>query len=227
MLLYTGLTELQAELRKDIDKEIISTMCVRNEKDNSIQLKCFLSAASLLKFANHFQVISGEPRGSEIFLGFWRRTLNQAIIDNPQLSLSDIYASVWQPSLGLCRKLLESLEDQSMKLSDVDTDLQPYHNRLDTQLELLYKRMADITRKSGNLSLIKQAARRVREYWNLCQYQKGANTFIELKKSLGLTTGDFQLVEKLSQQVYICNKTNVYIHLYTMINYAAYSYLLQ
>ena len=193
-------------------------MCVRDEND-SIQLKCFLSAASLLKFANQFHIIGGELKGSEIFLGFWRRTLNQAITDNPQLSLIDIYASVWQPSLGLCRKLLESLEDQSMKLSDVDADLQPYHNRLDTQLELLHKRMADITHKSGNLSLIKQAARRVREYWNLCQYQKGANTFLELKKTLGLTTGDFQLVEKLSQQVYniICNKTSVCI---LLINYA-------
>ena len=198
ILLYTGLSELQAELRKDVNKELINTMCVRNEND-ATELKCFLCAASLLKFANQFQIISD----SEIFSGFWRRTLNQAITDNPQLSLSDIFASVWQPSIGLCRKLLQSLEDQSMRLSDVDTDLQPHRNRLDAQLELLHKRMADITRKAaGNLFLIKQAARRVREYWNLCHYQRGANTFLELKNTLGLTTGDFQLVEKLAQQVY-------------------------
>ena len=203
MYIHIGLTELQVELGKDIDKELISTMCMRNEND-TIELKCFLSAASLLKFANEFEVIGGEQNGSELFLGFWRKTLNQAIIDNPQLSLSDIYASVWKPSIGLCRKLLQSLEDQSMKLSDIDTDLQPHHNRLDAQLELLHKRMADITCKAvGNVFLIKQAARRVREYWNLCQYQRSANTFLELKKTLGLTTGDFQLVEKLAQQVYL------------------------
>jgi hypothetical protein len=199
--LYTGLTELQAELEKDIDKELISTMCVRNQND-TIDLKCFLSAASLLKFANEFQVIGGETHCSEIFLGFWRRAMDEAITDNPQLSLSDIYASVWQPSLGRCRKLLESLENRSIKLSDVDTDLQPYCDRLVTQLELLHERMAEITHKSGNLPLIKQAAQRVREYWNLCRYQRGANTFLELKKTLGLTTGDFHLVEKLSLQVY-------------------------
>jgi hypothetical protein len=197
----TGLTELQAELEKDIDKELISTMCVRDQND-AVDLKCFRSAASLLKFANEFQVIGGEAHCSEIFLEFWRKAMDEAITENPQLSLSDIYASVWQPSLGRCKKLLESLENQSIKLSDVDTDLQPYSNRLVTQLELLHKRMAEITRKSGNLSKIKQAARRVREYWNLCRYQRGANTFLELKKTLGLTTGDFQLVEKLSQQVY-------------------------
>ena len=195
-----GLTELQAELGKDIDKELISTMCMRNEND-TIDLKCFLSAASLLKFANEFQLIGGETRCSEIFLGFWRRTLDEAITDNPQLSLSNIYASIWQPSIRLCRKLLESLKDQSIKLSNVDTDLQPYCDRLEAHLELLHKSMASITRKSGNLYPIKEAAQRVREYWNLCHYQRSANTFLELKKTLGLTTGDFQLVEKLSQQV--------------------------
>ena len=191
---------LQAELGKDSDNKLISTMCGRNEND-TIELKCFLSAASLLKFANQFQLIGGETHCSEIFLRFWRRTLNEAISDNPQLSLSDIYASVWQPSIGRCRKLLESLEDQSIKLSDVDTDLQPYCDRLEVHLELLHKSMADITRKSGNLYLIKQAVRRIREYWNFCHYQRSANTFLELKKTLGLTTGDFRLVEKLSQQV--------------------------
>ena len=175
-------------------------MCVRDE-NNSIQLKCFLSAASLLKFANEFQVISG----SEMFLGFWRRTLNEAI---SRISLCDIYDSVWQPSLRLCRNLLESLVDQSMKLSDIDTDLQSYqlYNRLDRQLELLYNKMADISQKSGDLCLIKLAAQRVREYWNLCQYRKGAKTFLKLKNSLRLTKGDFQPVEKLSQQVYVANK---------------------
>ena len=201
-LLYIGLTELQVELGKDINRELISTMCVRNEKDNCIQFKCFLSAASLLKFADEFQCISG----NEMFLGVWRRTLNQAISDKPRISLRDIYDSVWQPSLQQCRNLLESLEDQSMKLSDIDTNLQPYHNHLDRQLELLYNKMADISQKSGKLYLIKQAAQRVREYWNLCQYQKGADTFLKLKNSLGLTKGDFQLVERLSQQVYVTNK---------------------
>ncbi|MCG8625209.1 MAG: hypothetical protein MJE68_24830 [Proteobacteria bacterium] len=199
-VLCAGLAELQAELEKDIDKELISTMCVRKEND-IIELKCFLSATSLLKFANHFQLIGGETHCSEIFFGFWRRTLYEAITDNPQLSLSDIYASVWQPCIGRCRNLLESLENQSIKLSDVDTDLKPYCDRLDTQLGLLHKSMANITRKSGNLYLINEAAQRVREYWNLCHYQRSANTFLELKKTLGLTTGDFILVEKLSQQV--------------------------
>lgn len=166
-----------------------------------MQLICFLSAGSLLKFANEFHVMSGEKHGSEIFLGIWRITLHQAITDNPQLSLGDVYTSVWQPSLEQCRKLLESLTDLTMKLSDVDTNLKPYHNRLDTQLQLLCSRMAEITQKSGDRALIERAARRVKEYWNLRRYQEGADTFLQVKNSLGLTEGDFRLVERLSQQV--------------------------
>ena len=192
-----GLTELQVELEKDIDKELISAMCIRDEGD-CIQLKFFVSAASLSKFAKEFQIISD----SGIFFGFWRRTLSQATTDNSQLSLHDIYDSVWQPSLGLCRKFLESLVDQSMKLSDVDTNLQPYRDCLDLQLQLLHDKMVQISDiESRNLCLIKQAAQRVREYWNLCQYQKGADTFLKLKNSLGLSKGNFQPVERLSQQV--------------------------
>ena len=195
--MYIGVTELQVELEKDTDKELISAMCVRN-KDDCIQFKFFVSASSLSKFAKEFQIISD----SGVFLGFWKRTLSQAIVDNSQLSLHDLYDSVWQPSLGLCRKLLESLVDQSMKLSDVDTDLQPYRDCLDLQLQLLHDKMAQISEvESRNFCLIKQAAEKVGEYWNLCQYQKGADTFLKLKNSLGLSKGDFQPVERLSQQV--------------------------
>lgn len=212
-----GLTELQAELEKDIDKELISTMCVRNE-DGYIQLKCFATAESLLKFAEEFQIISV----SEMFLGFWRRTLNQAIMDNFQLSLCDIYGSVWLPTLERCRKLLQSLEDLSMKFSDVDTDLQPYHDCLDLQLKLLYDQMAEISQKSGNLDLIKQATLRIKKYW---KYQKCADIFLKLKNSLGLSKGDFQVVERLSQQVY-ATKMN-FLYLSRLIYACACSYLLQ
>ena len=199
---FAGLEELQAELRKDINKAAISKMCVRNEKDD-VQLICFLSAGSLLKFTNEFQVVSGQKYGNDLFTEIWRGAVRQAITDNPQLTLDDIYASVWQPSLEQCRRLLESLMDLSMKLSDVDIILKPHQARLETQLQLLFKGMNEIALKYENPPLVDRAARRVRDYWNLRRYQEGADTFLKLKNTLGLTTGDFRLVERLSQQV--CN----------------------
>ena len=207
VLLSTELAELEAELETDINRMFINTLCVRNE-DDSIQLICYLSAGSLLKFANEFEVITGARHCSEIFLDVWRKTLRLAVADNPQLSLRDIYASVWQPSVEQCKSLLDSLLDLSMKLSDVDANLEHHQTHLETQLHLLFKGMAEITMKPGNPSLIDKAARRVREYWNLRRYQEGADTFLKVKNTLGLTKGDFRLVERLSQQVFL-NRTNL------------------
>ena len=204
-----GLKELEAELKKSINKVAISTMCVRNEKGD-IQLMCFQSAASLLKFASDFEAVSGQKYGNDLFVVIWKRHLLQAIIDDAELSLNNIFQTVWQPCVEECRKLLQSLINLTMKLSDVDIVLGPHKARLETQLHLLFKGITEITKKFSNPSLIDRAARRIRDYWNLRQYQEGADTFLGLKNSLGLTRGDFRPVERLSQQV-ICH-LNQYLH---------------
>ena len=200
MFLFIGLRELEAELKKDINREAISTMCIRDAKGNRM-LICFQSAGSLLKFAGEFEVVSGQKYGSDMFIEIWKRHLQQAIADNAEFSLDDVFQTVWQPCLEECRKLLQSLADLTMKLSDVDIVLGPHQVRLETQLQLLFKGITEITKKSDNPSLIERAARRIRDYWNLRRYQEGADTFLRLKNSLRLTKGDFRLVERLSQQV--------------------------
>ena len=195
-----GLKELEAELKKNINKVAISTMCVRNEKGDK-KVICFLSAGSLLKFASDFEVVSGQKYGSDMFIETWKRHLQQAITDDAELSLDNIFQIVWQPCVEECRKLLQSLIELTMKLSDVDIILGHHKARLETQLQLLFKGITEITKKSDNPSLIDRAARRIRDYWNLRRYQEGADTFLRLKNSLGLIRGDFRLVERLSQQV--------------------------
>ena len=215
---------MDAELKKDINKEAISTMCVRNEKDD-IQLKCFPSAVSLLMFAGEFEVISGQKYGNDFFNEIWRRNLQQAVTNN-ELTLNDVFQTVWQPCIKECRMLLQSLMDLTMKLSDVDVILEPHRVRLEIQLKLLVDAMTAISIKFENPSRIDKASRRVREYWNLRQYQQGASTFLRLKDSLGLTTGDFQLVQKLSQQVSVITQKLMYPLVYSNY-YAMYSCLLQ
>ena len=204
---------MDVELKKDINKEAINKMCMRNEKDD-IQLICFPSAESLLKFAGKFQIICGQKYGNALFTKIWRRNLQQAISDN-ELTLNNIFQTVWQPCIKECRMLLQSLMDLTMKLSDVDSVLEPHRAHLETQLKLLVDGMTEISIKFDNPSLIDRAYRRVREYWNLRQYQKGADTFLRLKDSLGLAKGDFQLVERLSQKVYEA-KTK-FILLFTLV----------
>ena len=192
---------MEAELREDFSKELINTLCVRNENDG-VQLKCFLSAGSLLKFANEFQVVSGQKYGSDLFMDLWRNAVLQATTQNPELTLDDIFPLVWQPCIQQCKQLLKSLMDLSMKLSDVNIVLEPHMARLETQLQSLFKGINEITQSSVNSLLIDKAVLRVRDYWNLCQYQKGADIFLGLKTSLKLA-GDFHLVERLSQQVWL------------------------
>ena len=198
--MHAGLTELEADLRRDFKTQAINTLCVRNENDN-IQLACFMSAKSLLKFAGEFQVVSGSKYGNDIFSDFWRNAMVHASTSHPELTLDDIYSLVWQPCIQQCKQLLQSLMDLSMKLSDVDLLLAPHKMHLETQLHSLLKGVSEIMQKSADSSLIDTANERIRNYWNLREYQKGADIFLRLKKSLGLR-GEFRQVEKLSQQVY-------------------------
>ena len=195
----TGLTDLEADLRKDFKRQAINTLCVRHPDDN-IQIVCFKAAESL-KFATDFHVVSGTKYGNELFNEFWRKAMCQASSTHPELTLDDIYSLVWQPCIQQCKQLLHSLMDLSMKLSDVDNILAPHEAHLETQLHSLLKGVSEIIQKSPNSSLIDTANKRIRNYWNLRRYQKGADIFLRLKKSLGLTGGDFHQVEKLSKQV--------------------------
>lgn len=146
-------------------------------------------------------MVSGQKFGNELFTKFWKNTLQEAYSKNSNLSLDDIYIFVWKPCLKQCKQLLESLIELKMKLSDVDVVLGPHKARLETQLQSLFKGVNEISHVPASISLMDRAAKRVREYWNLRRYQQGAETFLQLKNSLGLTKGDFQIVEKLSQQV--------------------------
>ena len=200
LVIIIGLVTVERELSKDFCKEAINTVCVRDENDD-ILLTCFLSAGSLLKFAGEFNVVTGQKYSSELFIKIWRNLLHQACVDKPDLSVDDIFQLVWQPCLQQCRQLLDSLINMNMKLSDVDGILEPHKTRLETQLQSLFKGISEISSINADPSLIEKAAGRVRDYWNLRRYQKGADIFLHLKTSLGLTKGDFRQVERLSQQV--------------------------
>ena len=154
------------------------------------------------KFAAEFYVVSF-THGNDLFLCIWKSSLNKAVTSNSQLSLGDVFSLVWEPCLEKCKQLLQSLRDLSMKLSDVDTILKPYEiqRSLETCLSSLFKGINDVSCLAFDHRDIEVAARRIRNYWGLRQYQRSANAILEVKRCLGLQGGNFQSVEKLSQQV--------------------------
>ena len=129
--------------------------------------------------------------------------MSTALKEDPDLTLDGIHPSVWQPCLGKCKQLLTCLSDMSMKLVDVDLVFKDHRENIDTQLYALFKGVSDCysTREQFDWRLIERAIGKIRQYWDLCRYRKGANIFLRIRESLGLGGGDFSLVEKLSKEV--------------------------
>ena len=197
---YSGVIDLNHELDKDYGEVNLNDLCTRDAESKHIQLVCFKSAGSLLNFVEGFFILS-QRHGSELFSTFWREAMSIAINDNPDLTLDSIYPLVWQPCLGKCKQLLVSLSDLSMKLVDVDVVFKDHRENIDTQLYALFRGVSDCTREQFDLRLIERAIRKIKQYWDLCRYRKGANIFLRIRDSLGLGGGDFGLVERLSKEV--------------------------
>ena len=175
-------------------------LCTRDPETKHIQLVCFKSAGTLLNFVEGFFLLS-QRHGSELFSTFLIETMSIAIKGNPDLTLDSIYPLVWQPCLGRCKQLLVSLSDLSMKLVDVDQVFKDHRENIDTQLYALFKGVSNYAREQFDWRLIERAIGKIKHYWDLCHYHKGASIFLRIRDSLGLGGGDFSLVEKLSKEV--------------------------
>ena len=178
----------------------LNHVCTRDAKTNCVHVICFKSAGNLLEFVENFHVLS-QKHGSELFSTFWREAMSTAIRDNPGLTLDSIYPMVWQPCLDKCKQLLTSLSDLSMKLIDVDQIFKDHRKNIHPQLHALFNGLSDCTREKFDWTQIEKAIEKIKQYWDLCRYRKGANIFLEIRNSLGLEGGGFSLVEKLSKEV--------------------------
>ena len=126
--------------------------------------------------------------------------MNAAFRTFGPLTLVDIHPKVWEHAFCSCQSLLQELCDRSMKLSRVDRCFKRHKSDLEMQLGNL---LAGVNaclgdRRSG--AWIKGVVRCIYDYWHLCNYQKAATAFLDLKKALNLQ-GDFRNVEKLATEV--------------------------
>ena len=198
--IITGTTELQENLSRDYTEENMSKLCRRHPESNEVQVVCFGSAGTLDIFADKFCVLSSK-HGSDLFHAAWKNALVTALKINTDLKLNDLYQMVWQPCIECCKQLLKSLSDLSIRVSDIDQVFKDHRDNLDTQLLLLCKGITETTEEMFERSLIEKAIKKIMQYWELCRFQLGAKIFLEIRDSLGLDTGDFSLVEKLSKEV--------------------------
>jgi hypothetical protein len=178
----------------------LNDICTRDAKTKHVHVVCFKSAGSLLDFVEKFCVLS-QGHGSELFSTFWREAMSIAIRENPDLTLDSIHPVVWQPCLSKFKHLLMSLSDLSMKLLDVDQVFRDHRENIHPQLHALFKDLPLCITGQFDWKQIEKAIKKIKQYWYLCCRREGANTFLEIRASLGLKGGDFSLVEKLSKEV--------------------------
>lgn len=197
-----GIKDLNHELGEDYGEVDLKNLCTRDAKTRDVKLVCFKSAGSLLNFAEDFCILNHDQKhSSELFSTFWREAMSIAIIDNPNLTLDGIHHLVWQPCLGMCKQLLTSLSNLSMNLVDVDHIFRNHREKIYSQLSALSKGISICTSERFDWDLIEKAIEKIKQYWELCHYRRGANIFLRIRDSLGLGGGDFSLVEKLSKEV--------------------------
>lgn len=196
-VLLTGLDDFIIELSQDVKNTCISKLCQYND-DGSLQLLCYQSAKSLDPFIDHFKVMM--KHSSILFLDPLGDRLRRLVITKPNLAIDQIYFEIWQPVFEQCRSLLQTLDNQSMKLSFVDKHLQRYKDDINNVVFNLAVGVYKCLRVEPDYNTLTNALGKVEQYWKLCQYQTGAQIFLQLKNVMHLK-GDFSLIEKLSDQV--------------------------
>lgn len=198
--MHAGLADLRTELGSNYDTKSIKELCIRCQQKSEVQCVCFQSVECLQAFSANFYIMSQE-HGCDLFAITWRNALTKASTDKHDLGIADICPLVWVPCLNGCKELLQSLAAQTTQLTTIDETLKPHQGKLETQLHTLLMGVRKCTGISIQNSSIDSAISRIKQYWDLCRYQDGANIFMSIRTSLGLTKGDFSLVEKLAKEV--------------------------
>ena len=140
---------------------------------------------------------------NNLFSVRWKERIKEAFRNSGRTSptLADIHSEVWVTAFDSCQSLLEELHDRSMKLAHIDKHFMDHKSDLEMQLERLSKGVnACLGKDSGEL-WIREVVHRIQDYWLLCNYQKAASIFLDLKEALNLQNEDFSDIEKLSTEV--------------------------
>ena len=196
----TGRYQLQQELQKDFSQEKICTLCVRENQE--IRVLCFQSAGSLSALADKFYIMN-HKHSSDLFTVIWGKEM-EAARNSPggSLTLADIHSKVWDPAFHCCQSLLHDLHDRSMKLTQVDKHFKQHKDRdLERQLKELFAGVNACLGENRSGTWIKGVARRIYNYWHLCNCREAASAFLDLRETLNLQKGDFSSVEKLATEV--------------------------
>ena len=167
-------------------------------ENGSLKLLCLHTAKPLDPFVDHFGIM--QSKGSNLFLHPLRQNMKQVLL-RTGLTIADIYSQIWRPTFEHCQKFLSKLVSLRITLFSVDRYLKPYSQNLKVEVNNLaagLKRCSPDVPDHGKIDL---ALSKVKDYWRICEYQEGAQVFLDLKNVLNLERGNFIQIQKLATNV--------------------------
>ena len=178
--------------------ERISSLC--QQAEGTMIYHYFQLANPLIPILSHFTaLIKLYPNNT--FNDYW--DAEKKNVQNRPLQLVDVVKHVWEPAFMKCCAFLESLQDESIRLADVDKllDSYPKEDKLISEIKYLEKGICHCTKaKISDDKWIESCVQRMQLYRSLRQYASAAKAFLDLKVTLELT-GDFEIVERLAAKV--------------------------
>jgi hypothetical protein len=144
---------------------------------------------------------------NDFFHRIWARTaIRAAKASAAELTIPDIVIRIWTPAFEECCQILDSLNNCSITLREVDDRFLRFNNNISTlkfHLEQLHKGVEvchDRPPPPGCPPWIDVAVERMQQYWTLSRYAEAAKTVLKLRDELMLT-GDFALMETIAKKV--------------------------
>lgn len=203
LCLILGLQELRDELDRNLDTAKLNTLCV-SDGPSKITFLHFKSATPLDPIKTMYDYMSRHYH-NDLFHRIWDRTSIRAAREATGLTIQDVVTKIWDPTFKECQRILDSLQDNSMKLREIDDRFSSYDGPdvIQSHLYKLFKGVEICCNRKQPQSCptwIKSAVRRMQEYWTLSRYAKAAQTVLDLRARLGLT-GEFSLMETIATQV--------------------------
>lgn len=209
---FSGLGGLCQELEVDYSSYAVKDLCVASTDDhNDLKVLCFTSASSLDSILESFDTLD-KVHANDIFGRMWRDRMRELSQSKIVLRIEDIRSKIWEPTFQACKDLLDELYNRSIALKKVDTVFRHFKDtpeRMETHLVQLAQGVNQCLALQKDTLWVTSVVTTIKEYWCICQYGIAADVLLELQDNLQLT-GDFELVNVLSEQVRIlCCDTSI------------------
>lgn len=157
-----------------------------------------------------FFIMADETKPS-IFMELWEESRQKYLLEcerekiEPSLTLPQVATLIWKPVYKECKQILQELSSLTMPLKKLkDYSFPEEKDKLEQNLRNLCLVVDSCKLIEGETPTgdewVRDTVSRMLKYRTLCKYADAAETLLKLKEALNLT-GDYSLVEALSEQV--------------------------